>query len=132
LVLAAFGEDRERFASAAELQRYAGLAPVTESSSTPHWVHWRWCCPTFVRQSFVEWAAQTIPTSFWAGAFYQQQRAKRASHQTAIRALAFKWARILYRCWVARTPYNESLYLKAIQKRRSSLPNSAASSAAPA
>jgi hypothetical protein len=34
----------------------------------------RFRCPTFMRQSFVEWAAQTIPRSYWAGAFYAQQR----------------------------------------------------------
>jgi len=28
----------------------------------------------------------------------------------AVRALAFKWIRILYRCWQTRTPYNESVY----------------------
>jgi transposase len=131
-LLAAFGEDRQRFGSAAELQRYAGLAPVTEASGNSRWVHWRWACTSFVRQSFVEWVAQTIPRSFWAGAFYQQQKAKGASHQAALRALAFKWARILYRCWVERTPYDESRYLKALQKRRSSLLTSAATAATPA
>jgi hypothetical protein len=29
-------------------------------------VHWRYSCSKFVRQTFVEWAAQTIPRSFWA------------------------------------------------------------------
>ena len=82
-LLAAFGEQRERFKNAAELQRYAGIAPVTERSGKKHWVHWRWQCPTFLRQTFVEWAAQTINKSFWAGAFYSQQRAKGCSHQAA-------------------------------------------------
>jgi transposase len=31
-LIVAFGEDRQRFASAAELQRYCGIAPVTERS----------------------------------------------------------------------------------------------------
>src|SRR6202012_477143 len=31
-LLAAFGEQRERFRSAGEMQKYAGIAPVTESS----------------------------------------------------------------------------------------------------
>ena len=66
-LLAAFGEQRERFNNAAELQRYSGIAPVTERSGKKHWVHWRWQCPTFLRQTFVEWAAQTINKSFWAG-----------------------------------------------------------------
>ena len=59
-LIVAFGEDRERFRSAAELQRYAGIAPVTERSGQKSWVHWRWACPTFVRQTFVEWAAKTV------------------------------------------------------------------------
>ncbi|MFB3104187.1 MAG: transposase, partial [Pseudomonadales bacterium] len=66
-LLVAFGEQRERFASAAEVQKYGGIAPVTESSGQKSWIHWRWQCPTFLRQTFVEWAAQTINKSYWAG-----------------------------------------------------------------
>ena len=120
-LLVAFGEDRERFMSAAEVQRYAGVAPVTERSGKTTWVHWRWACPTFVRQTFVEWAAKTIYRSFWAGAYYRQQRNKGANHQVAVRALAFKWIRILYPCWKARTPYDETRYLQALQRRGSAL-----------
>mgnify|MGYP001824906652 FL=1 len=120
-LLVAFGEQRERFRNAAELQKYSGIAPVTERSGKKHWVHWRWQCPTFLRQTFVEWAAQTINKSFWAGAFYSQQRTKGCSHQAALRALAFKWIRILYRCWATRTPYNEAEYLRALERRKSPL-----------
>jgi transposase len=122
-LLVAFGEQRDRFNSAAEIQRYAGIAPVTERSGNKHWVHWRWQCSTFLRQTFIEWAAQTINKSFWAGAYYRQQRTKGASYQAAVRALAFKWIRILYRCWQTNTPYDESVYLKALQRRGSPLLN---------
>src|SRR2546422_7805375 len=44
-LLVAFGEQRERYASAAELQKYAGIAPVTERSGKKSWVHWRLQCP---------------------------------------------------------------------------------------
>ena len=120
-LLVAFGEQRERFASAAEVQKYSGVAPVTERSGQKSWVHWRWQCPTFVRQTFVEWAAQTINKSYWAGAYYRQQRDKGSSHRAAVRALAFKWIRILYRCWQTRTPYNEAIYLNALKRRGSPL-----------
>jgi transposase len=120
-LLVAFGEQRERFASAADLQKYAGIAPVTERSGQKNWIHWRWQCPTFLRQTFVEWAAQTINKSYWAGLYYYQQRAKGASYQAAVRSLAFKWIRILYRCWVTRTPYDEAKYLKALAERGSPL-----------
>ena len=69
-LLVAFGEQRERYTSADEVQMYSGIAPVTERSGKSHWVHWRWKCPTFLRQTFVEWAALTIPRSFWARAYY--------------------------------------------------------------
>jgi transposase len=120
-LLAAFGERRERFIDAAAVQKCVGIAPVTERSGNKHWVHWRWACPTFVRQTFVEWAASSIQHSFWARAFYDSHRAKGSSHNATIRALAFKWIRILFRCWVDRTPYNESRYLVALQKRQSPL-----------
>jgi len=120
-LLVAFGEQRERYNKAAELQKYAGIAPVTERSGQSTWIHWRWQCPTFLRQTFVEWAAQTINKSYWAGLYYYQQRGKGCSHQAAVRALAFKWIRILYRCWVTRTPYDEAKYLKALQERGSPL-----------
>ena len=120
-LLAAFGEQRERFRSAQELQRYSGIAPVTERSGKKCWVHWRWQCPTFLRQTFVEWAAQTINKSFWAGAFYRQHRDQGSTHQAAVRALAYKWIRILYRCWQTRCAYDEATYLNALQRRGSPL-----------
>src|SRR5919204_759194 len=120
-LLVAFGEQRERYASAAELQKYAGIAPVTERSGKKSWVHWRLQCPKFLRQTFVEWAAESIRHSFWAQVYYQQQRDKGTTHQAAVRALAFKWIRILYRCWQERTPYDESTYLQALMRRGSSL-----------
>ncbi|MBW1891980.1 MAG: IS110 family transposase [Deltaproteobacteria bacterium] len=120
-LLVAFGEQRDRFAGANEFQMYAGIAPVTERSGNKSWVHWRWQCPTFLRQTLVEWAGQTINKSFWAGTYYRQQIAKGSSHQTAVRALAFKWTRILYCCWQTRTPYDESKYLEALRRRGSPL-----------
>ena len=120
-LLAAFGEQRERYTSADELQKYAGIAPVTERSGNTSWVHWRLQCPTFLRQTFVEWAAESIRHSVWARAYYEQQRNKGTSHQAAVRALAFKWIRILFRCWQNRTPYDESVYLNALQRRGSPL-----------
>ena len=120
-LLTAFGEQRDRFASASELQRYSGIAPVTERSGKKSWVHWRWQCPTFVRQTFVEWAGQTINKSVWAGAFYRQQRAKGSSYQAAVRALAFKWLRVIFRCWQNRCPYDEGRYLEALRQKGSPL-----------
>jgi hypothetical protein len=42
-------------------------------------------------------------------------------HATVIRVLAFKWQRIMWRCWQERTPYNEVYYRTMLQKRGSKL-----------
>jgi hypothetical protein len=101
--------------------KYAGIAPVMERSGKQSWVHWRCQCPKFLRQTFVEWATGSIRFSCWARAYYEQQRDKGASHQAAVRALAFKWIRIVFRCWQTGVPYNESVYIAALQRRGSVL-----------
>jgi len=120
-LLAAFGNNRDKYNSAAELQKYAGVAPVIEQSGQQSWTHWRYSCTKFLRQTFVEWAGQSVRFSFWAKAYYDMQTSKGKPHNTVIRALAFKWIRIAFRCWKTRTPYDESKYLKALKKRGSPL-----------
>jgi hypothetical protein len=116
-LMAALGSRRERFESANDLQSFTGIAPVKEASGNSQWVHMRWACPKFLRQSFHEWAGCSIQFCGWAKAYYDQQRTRKKSHHTAVRALAFKWMRILYRCWKDRQPYREDLYLLSLTKR---------------
>ncbi|HEY7236941.1 MAG TPA: IS110 family transposase [Gemmatimonadaceae bacterium] len=120
-LLVAFGSDRTRFQSAVEFQQYSGIAPVTKQSGRSRVVHWRWAASTFVRQSVHEFAGQSIRYSAWARAFYAQQRARGKQHQAAVRALAFKWIRILWRCWRDRQRYDEARYVQALHVRRSPL-----------
>ena len=117
-LIAALGSRRERYETARQIQCYSGIAPVLVSSGKQHWVHWRWSCPKFLRQSFHEWALHSIAYSDWARQYYEQQRAKGKRHHTAVRALAYKWIRILFRCWKDRKPYDEKLYLQALARRR--------------
>ena len=71
-IFVAFGTDRERYAQANDLQKYGGIAPVIEQSGQKKWTHWRYSCPKFLRQTFVEWAGQSVRYSFWAKAYYEQ------------------------------------------------------------
>lgn len=118
---AAFGTDRARWQSAAELQAHSGIAPVTVRSGKSIWVHHRLACPKFVKQTFHEFADQSIRFSRWARAYYDQQRARGNDHHAALRSLAYKWLRILFRCWKERRPYSEADYLAALQRRGSPL-----------
>jgi transposase len=120
-LLAAFGSQRERYSSAGEVQTYTGIAPVMEKSGKKKWVHFRWACPKFLRQSFHEWAGHSIAQSVWARSYYQQLRNRGKGHHAAVRALAFKWIRILFRCWKDRVAYDEDKYITALAQRGSPL-----------
>jgi transposase len=120
-LMVALGTQRDRYASASDLQSFSGIAPVKEASGNTQWVHFRWACPKFLRQTFHEWAACSMAQCEWAKAYYQQQKARGKKHHVAVRALAFKWMRILYRCWKDRQPYREEIYLASLAKRRTAM-----------
>lgn len=120
-LLAAFGTDRLRFATAADMQQRAGIAPITVRSGKHTEVRWRWAVSTFVRQTFHEFAQHSLRTSAWARVCYQRLRERGQEHHAAIRALAFKWIRILHRCWTDGVPYDEARYQRALTYRQSPL-----------
>lgn len=117
----AFGPDRDRYQSADQIQCFSGVAPITKRSGRTWVTRWRWHCPTFLRQTFQEFAGCSIPHSRWAHAFYTQQLERGQSPSQAKRALAYKWQRILFRCWQTRTPYDEARYLASLREHHSPL-----------
>jgi transposase len=121
-LIAAFGTDRNRFHSAADIQRYSGIAPVTISSGGTTITRWRYQCPKFVRQTFHEWALHSLQFSTWAREYYDRKRAQGKRHHTVVRALAFKWIRIAFRCWHDGVAYDENRYLRQLEKRRGKAP----------
>lgn len=114
-LLSAFGSDRAHYQQASDIQTFSGIAPVVERSGKQVWIHWRWMCPTFIRQSFHEFANCSCRYSTWAKAYYELQRERGKGHHAAIRALAFKWQRIIFRCWNDRKAYNEEQYIQALK-----------------
>ena len=120
-LIVAFGSDRDRYESAVELQNQSGIAPVTQQSGKSKSVHSRHACPQFLKQTFHEFADQTRRWSPWAKAFYQSKKAAGMKHQAAVRALAFKWIRILFHMWKHRTPYDPNHYTQALTKANSPL-----------
>ena len=118
----AFGSERSRYQSVLAIQQYSGIAPVQEKSGkNQHWVHRRWARPHFVHQSFFEYASQSALHCPWAKLFLKEQIARGKTHPTAVRALAFKWQRIMFVCWRDRVPYNETTYLQTLKHRGSHL-----------
>jgi transposase len=120
-LIAAFGTRRDQWRSAADLQRFSGIAPVLVRSGNSSRVSIRRACPKFVRQTFHEFAAQSIRFCDWAKLLYEHHlKGDKRNHHRAVRAVAFQWIRIAYRCWVNHEPYDERIFLAA-QHRRNSL-----------
>jgi len=117
-LLAAMGSDRSRFSSSVEVAEYSGIAPVTERSGKSKWVHRRFACAHFVKQSFHEFAAHSILFCDWARCYYDQKKRDGKKHHAAVRALAYRWIRIIYRCWKNRISYDEDKYLKSLRQRK--------------
>jgi hypothetical protein len=121
-LLVAFGTRRERYDSALQMQCYSGIAPVKEASGKTKWVHFRFACPKFLRQTFHEFAVHSIGPCEWARAYYQHLRgAEKKSHHAAVRVLAYQWICIIFRCWKDGKPYDESVYLQSLRRRGSLL-----------
>jgi transposase len=120
-LLVAFGQDRTLYPDPASFQKLSGVAPVIEKSGHQSWTHWRWQASRFLRQTLIEWAGQTVIYSTWAAAYYKAMKAKGKRHHIILRALAFKWIRILWKCWQTRIPYDEARYLKQLAARKSPL-----------
>jgi hypothetical protein len=118
---AAMGTDRNRWPTADERLCFSGVAPVVERRGQSTRIRWRYCCPQFLRPSCHEYAGESIQHSFWARADYMSPRARGKSHQAAVRAWAFTWIRIIYKCWQTRTPDNEVRYLESLRKKSSPL-----------
>ena len=118
-LLAAMGSDRNRFESASEVQTYSGIAPVTERSGKHIWIHRRFACPKFLKQTFHELAGQSIKFCAWARAYYDMKRNKGIRHHAAVRALAYKWIRIIFRCWLDHVPYSEQIYMHSLHRKGS-------------
>ena len=125
-LLAAFGSCRDRWNRVEDFQPYTGIPPITVRSGKSEWTHFRWACAKYLRQTFHEYAAQSILRSEWARAFYNHQRqVNKLDHHAALRSLAYKWQRILFSCWKKRVPYQESFHQQRLLQRHTTQPQPA-------
>ena len=121
-LLAAFGEQRERFADAAASRSTPASPQSPSAAATRHWVHWRWACPTFLRQTFVEWVGQIHPALLLGPRLLRTPQGQGRVATTPPSALSpSSGSASSSAAGSTSTPYNESRYLAALQKRHSPL-----------
>jgi transposase len=113
-LLAGWGHDRNRYASAASVQALAGTSPVAFQSGNYRKVHKRYGCVKTLRNTLHQfsWLSTREP---WAEDYYRRKRAEGKTHSMALRALANIWVRIIDAMWLKREPYEASTFLAAQQ-----------------
>ena len=114
ILLAEVGEDRGRYPEVAVLLAEGGLAPVTRASGRSHSVRFRYAANAHLREACMWWAFNSMKTSPWAAAAYKQAREERKQHyHRALRGLAARWIRVLWRCWQDGTTYDPARHTNA-------------------
>jgi transposase len=112
-ILAELGDVRERFQTEDQLAAEAGLAPVTYQSGKSRGVGWRWACNKRLRVAITCMADNSRHESPWAADVYKRARQRGKDHPHAIRILGRAWARVLWRAWTDRRPYDPAKHAGA-------------------
>jgi len=112
-LLAEWGADRTRYASAASVRALAGTAPVLFQSGAFRGVRRRRAGVNAWRQALSHFAWESVLCEPWAKAYYQRKRAQGKTYAMALRAVANQWVRIIYAMWQARQPYQRAIFLAA-------------------
>jgi len=105
-LMGSIGADRGQYPDVQGLQCVAGSAPVSFQSGQMRRVKIRWHCDRFLRHTVHLWADCSRKTCAWAAAYYQAKRDQRMSHACALRCLAQRWLKILWKMWQTHQPYD--------------------------
>ncbi len=119
-LLSEMGDDRGRFGDAQAMQCYAGSAPVTQKSGKTCRVQFRRSCNKQLRATVHLWANLSRAKCVWAQAYYQHKREEGKSYACALRCLAQRWLKILWKMWQTGTAYNEGLHTPTLKGERTS------------
>lgn len=107
-VLAEFGDDPDRYATAKNRKNYAGTSPITRASGKKKTVTARFVHNDRLIDALMAQAFAALNTSPGARAYYDRQRARGAEHNPALRQLANRLAGILHGCLKTRALYHEA------------------------
>ncbi|MFF4779677.1 IS110 family transposase [Microtetraspora fusca] len=107
-VLAEFGDDPQRYATAKARKNYAGTSPITRASGKKKIALARFVHNDRLIDALLTQAFSALRLSPGARAYYDRQRARGAGHNAALRQLANRFVGILHGCLKTGTLYDEA------------------------
>jgi transposase len=107
-VLGEFGDDPTRYVDARAPKNYAGTAPITIASGKKKVIRARSIGNRHLVDACYWWAFCALSHSSGARRYYDECRAKGASHDQALRALANRLVGIFDGCLRSRSLYDEA------------------------
>jgi transposase len=107
-VLAEFGDSHDRYASAKARKNYAGTSPITRASGKKKAIVARFVHNDRLIDALMAQAYSSLRVSPGAKAYYQQQRARGANYNAALRQLANRLVGILHGCLKSGRHYDET------------------------
>jgi transposase len=111
-LLSEIGSDRALYDDAQGLQCVAGTAPVSYQTGKIHRVIMRQACNRSLRHALHLFADKSREQSSWAKVYYEEVRKRGKTHAQALRSLAQRWLKIIWKMWQDRTHYDAQLHLK--------------------
>ncbi|WP_456298874.1 IS110 family RNA-guided transposase [Amycolatopsis mongoliensis] len=107
-VLAEFGDDPDRYATAKARKNYAGTSPITRASGKKKVALARFVHNDRLIDALLTQAFSALRRSPGARACYDRHRARGAGHNAALRQLANRLVGILHGCLKTGTLYDET------------------------
>jgi transposase len=108
-VLAEFGDDPDRYASAKARKNYAGTSPITRASGKKKVITARFVHNDRLIDALIAQASTAISVSPGARAYYDKQRARDADYNAALRQVANRLVGILHGCLKTGALYDEAI-----------------------
>jgi transposase len=112
-ILSELGNDPARFESHESLQAYAGTAPATRQSGKHNCAVMRQACNKTLRATLHLWADLSRANCAWAQAYYQQKKSQGMTHAAALRCLANRWLKIIWKMWQTKAGYDEAKHTRS-------------------
>ncbi len=111
-LISEFGDNRDRYKKASDIQALAGTCPVTRQSSRSRKVFFRRSCRKSFRNTVTRFAFNSLRNSSWASEKYlaHLEHGKRKTH--ALRCLGNSWLEVVFTMWKQQTPYDVQKHLK--------------------